>query len=257
MTPESTGNDPLEGVFRNLVSGYLKAVESDVRFAFHPVVSDSTEGVTGFEALVRGEDSVTADSINRQVSPENRFAFDQACRILAIRAAGQFEIEGNLHLNCTQVSAQNAELVSTVTGKIARQNGFESNRIVLELSNLEEMQNFEDLGQIRKIFKQAGFQVLFDNFGRHDSDPDRLEHLAPDWVKFDRALIENIQDRTGAQETVRKYLDICRKQHIQPMAAGIERGEELKWLRDEGVVNFQGYYFSPPEMDQEQVFRPN
>lgn len=248
--------NPINGMFRNLVDGYLKVIDREIRFAFHPVVSDSTEGVTGFEALVRGDGAISADPLSSRISPSDRFAFDQACRVLAIRAARRFEIDGNLHLNCTDVTSHNAELVCMVTRTMAERHGIDRSRVVLEFSNLGAMGSLEELQAICQVFRAYQFQILHDNFGRDGGDPERLEHFRPDWIKFDRSLIENIQDQEAHQARLREYLELCRGLHIQPMAAGIERAEELEWLRTQGVVHFQGYYFTPPELEPQEVYRP-
>jgi EAL domain-containing protein (putative c-di-GMP-specific phosphodiesterase class I) len=38
-------------------------------------------------------------------------------------------------------------------------------------------------------YRERGYRVAIDNFGRHSADLDRLEALAPDIVKLDRCLI--------------------------------------------------------------------
>jgi EAL domain-containing protein (putative c-di-GMP-specific phosphodiesterase class I) len=38
-------------------------------------------------------------------------------------------------------------------------------------------------------YRERGYRVAIDNFGRHSACLDRLEALAPDLVKLDRSLI--------------------------------------------------------------------
>lgn len=251
MTPErSTGNVRSE-TLRGLIEQYLSVLDTDIDFAFHPIVSDVLQEVVGFEALVRGVDQQSADSIIESVSSDNRFAFDQACRILAVQAAARFEIDGNLHLNCTDVTADNIELAGQVTRVIAEQHDLPVGRIVLEFSSLEAMgESDDDLVSVRETAQNAGFRVLLDNFGRAHADLARMARFRPDWLKLDRRLVTAINHNRTHQAIVRGVVQVCKDLNIQVMAGGVEKADELEWLRNAGLECFQGYYFTRPEMGQ-------
>ena len=56
--------------------------------AFQPIVDLSANSIWGYEALVRGRDGSGAAGVLAAVSDENRYRFDQACRVTAIELAG-------------------------------------------------------------------------------------------------------------------------------------------------------------------------
>jgi EAL domain-containing protein (putative c-di-GMP-specific phosphodiesterase class I) len=66
--------------------------------------------------------------------------------------------------------------------------GLTPDRIVLELAD-------DGFGEVSRLavaiaeYRERGYRVAIDNFGRHSADLDRLEALAPDIVKLDRCLI--------------------------------------------------------------------
>ena len=66
--------------------------EVPITMAFQPIVDVSTETVFAYEALVRGQDGGGAGSVLAQVSPENRYAFDQLCRTTAIEWASNLDL---------------------------------------------------------------------------------------------------------------------------------------------------------------------
>ncbi len=49
--------------------------------AFQPIVDVQERRIYGYEALVRGPDGQSAMSVLSQITAENRYAFDQACRV--------------------------------------------------------------------------------------------------------------------------------------------------------------------------------
>src|SRR5690349_20376305 len=69
------------------------------KMAFQPIVDLEAAAVWGYEALVRGENGESAFSVLNQVSPEMRYRFDQAARVMAIETAGTLFGGRNLRLS--------------------------------------------------------------------------------------------------------------------------------------------------------------
>lgn len=59
----------------------------DIAMAFQPIVDVETGRPFAFEALVRGNNGEGAGEVLARVTPENRYAFDQQCRVAAIEGA--------------------------------------------------------------------------------------------------------------------------------------------------------------------------
>src|SRR5690348_10092669 len=55
--------------------------------AFQPVVDLQLRRIDAYEALVRGPQGESAGAVLSQVTAENRYSFDQACRVKAIELA--------------------------------------------------------------------------------------------------------------------------------------------------------------------------
>ncbi|WP_439847270.1 hypothetical protein, partial [Enterococcus faecium] len=51
--------------------------------AFQPIIDCSKRRIFGYEALVRGVNNESAFTIISQINEENRYAFDQLCRVKA------------------------------------------------------------------------------------------------------------------------------------------------------------------------------
>lgn len=70
--------------------------------AFQPIIDVVTERPFGFEALVRGPNGESAAEVLSQVTDDNRYAFDQQCRVAAIEhavAAGILDTAARLSIN--------------------------------------------------------------------------------------------------------------------------------------------------------------
>ena len=55
--------------------------------------------IFAYEALVRGTDGASAGSILARVNDDNRYAFDQACRVLAVELAATSGMQTKLSIN--------------------------------------------------------------------------------------------------------------------------------------------------------------
>ena len=62
----------------------------DFDYAYQPIVDLSRREIVAHEALVRGPNGESAYSVLSQVNDANRYMFDQACRVKAIRGFSDF-----------------------------------------------------------------------------------------------------------------------------------------------------------------------
>ena len=67
--------------------------------AFQPIVDVRSREVFAYEALVRGLDGSGAAHILGQVNDDNRYQFDQACRVKAVRLAAQLGMGCHVSIN--------------------------------------------------------------------------------------------------------------------------------------------------------------
>ena len=226
---------------------YNRLVGTDISFAFQTIMDASEFEVVGFEALVRGIKNEPASQIMSRVSQGQRFDFDQACRIRAIEAAAEFEIDADLHLNATDIKASNVDVVVEVTAHLARRHKISPERIVLELNNLGAMGKPDHLNKVRNALHNAGFRTLADNFGQRDADLRPLATFRPHLVKLDHRLVEGIHNDPQAQAITLGLIGFCSALDIELIASGVESAEEFRWLQNAGLRLFQGFFFAQPQ----------
>lgn len=238
------GHDHLAA--KGLFADCADVIDSGFRFAFQPIVDGRNGAVVGHEALVRGLDGESAASVIAAISPDKQYAFDQVCRVRALRTAAERGIRGDLHLNCSQITPDNVSAATATTRDAAVGNGIDVDRVVLEFGNLELLGGPRQLDQARRIAREAGFRVLADNVGAGEVGLKRLAVLRPDYAKLDRSLLQGIESSPRRQAIVHGVVATCRALRIEIIGAGIETEDEADWLRRAGVRLLQGYYFGRP-----------
>ena len=236
------------------LADYTRVIGVGIQFAFQPLVHLGLSRVMGYEALVRGRSGEPAASIIANVRPDNLGYFDQACRTRAIHDAQAVGLRNDLFLNCTELTPQDLELALRTTADQSVAAGIGPESIVLEFASLKKLGTPRELSSVREQAQAAGFRVLADNFGVGEAGLKRLAVFRPDYVKLDRELINQVHRSRTRQAIVIGVASSCRALGIEVIAAGIERWEDVVWLRENtGIECFQGYYFARPELNQKPL----
>ena len=63
---------------------HASRLDFDISMAFQPIVDVGERSIFAYEALVRGPDGAPAADILARVNDDNRYAFDQRCRVRAV-----------------------------------------------------------------------------------------------------------------------------------------------------------------------------
>ncbi len=228
--------------------GGLCADRLDFTFsmAFQPIVDLEAGAVWAHEALVRGTEGQGAGWVLGQVTEENRYAFDQSCRIKAIELAARLGMGSHLSINFLPNAVYKAEACIRATLAAAAQHDFPLDRIIFEVTENERVVDKGHLMSIFREYKRHGFLTAIDDFGSGYSGLNLLAEFQPDILKLDMELTRNIDSDRARQSIVKAILTVCRDLGITPVAEGIETAGEALALRDLGIALMQGYFFAKP-----------
>ncbi|HZG45922.1 MAG TPA: EAL domain-containing protein [Allosphingosinicella sp.] len=220
--------------------------------AFQPIVDIRTGDVSAYEALVRGPEQQGAKWVLDQVTEENRYAFDQQCRVKAIEvavAAGLLDSSSRLSINFLPNAVYSPLACIQLTLKTARATGLPTDRLIFEFTENEQMDP-EHVGSIVAAYRQMGFGTALDDFGAGHSGLALLARFQPHAVKLDRELIENIDASLPRRLIVEAVVRMCEGLGVRVIAEGVERAEEARTLQSLGVHYMQGYLFARPQFER-------
>lgn len=219
--------------------------------AFQPIIDITTGRVFAHEALVRGANGEGAGFVLDRVQPDNRYAFDQQCRVKAIELAAKLfdsAEDTKLSINFMPNAVYEPRACIRVTLATAMQTGFRTDRIIFEFTENEQLDTNHVLNILR-TYRDLGFKTAIDDFGAGHSGLGLLTQFQPDIVKLDMALIRGI-DRDHVRRTVVKHtLAMLNELSIMPICEGVETQDELSALRDLGVSLIQGYVLARPSFE--------
>ncbi|ONF42943.1 diguanylate phosphodiesterase [Marinobacter lutaoensis] len=215
-------------------------------FAFQPIVDVSTASVYAYEALVRGPAGEPASTVLARVDDGNRYAFDQVCRVKAVKLAARLGMSAKLSINFMPNAVYRAEYCIRTTLAAARTYHFDTRQIIFEIVESEELSSVDHLVDIVETYQNMGFLTAIDDFGAGYSRFNLLVARPPDLVKLDMALIRNIDRDPNKQAVVAGMITMMTALGGDIIAEGVETREEYAWLRARGIHLFQGYLFAKP-----------
>lgn len=246
---------------RKICTGCRDGVDFDLPFAvaFQPIVDTDTDRPFAYEALVRGIDGAGAASVLSGVTDENRYAFDQACRVSAIEgavAAGLMDGDARLSINFLPNAVYSPLACIQLTLRTARSLGLPIERLIFEFTENERMGSPEHVTAIIDTYKQIGFSVAIDDFGAGHSGLDMFARFVPDEIKLDMDLVRGIGSERRRQAIVKAMMQMCGDLDTLVIAEGVETASEAAALRDLGVRYHQGYWYAKPALGRLPALNP-
>lgn len=215
-------------------------------YAYQPIVDLARKTVFAHEALVRGPNGEGAASVLAKVNDSNRYSFDQACRVKAIKGAKELGIQEPISINFLPNAIYKPEVCIRTTLEAARVHGFPVDHIIFEVTEGERIEDGPWFASILREYKRCGFKTAIDDFGAGYAGLKLLSDFQPDLVKIDMDLIRGVDVNPARQAIVRSLVSLCREMSITLIAEGVETASERDFLFDQGIELMQGYFFAYP-----------
>jgi EAL domain-containing protein (putative c-di-GMP-specific phosphodiesterase class I) len=220
--------------------------------AFQPIVHLASGSIFAHEALIRGPLQQSASSILAQVDEQNKYAFDQACRIKAIEMASRLspsDMPARVSINFIPGAIYEPENCIRRTLETAERVNMPLDHIIFEVTENERVIDRPHLMKIFREYRRCGLRTAIDDFGAGHAGLGLLADFQPDLLKLDMGLIRNIDQRPAARRIIKAILELAFDLDVQVIAEGIESPAECAVLVDLGVQLFQGYLFARPAFE--------
>ena len=226
----------------------------EVTMAFQPIVNAVSRSVVAYEALVRGVDGASAAQVLRGVNENNRYAFDQTCRVKAIELAARLGVAqrgARLSVNFMPGAVYSPAACIRRTLQAAREHDFPLNAIIFEITEDERVADTNHLQRIAEEYAKHGFTLALDDFGAGYSGLNLLAELdGVRLIKLDAQLIRGLDQNVRGRHVVASTTAMCRALGIDVLGECVETEAERESLLECGVELMQGYLFAKPAVEQ-------
>jgi sensor c-di-GMP phosphodiesterase-like protein len=119
-------------------------------------------------------------------------------------------------------------------------------QVVLELTERYEIENLNATRRVIAALQSLGCRVSLDDVGTGHSGLSYILKLGVDIIKIDKLFVEAIKTERQSQAIVGTLVDLARNLRMQIVAEGVEKPEQVIYLREHGISAAQGYVFAPP-----------
>ena len=232
-----------------------KALERN-ELALHYQVQVDHQGVTiGVEALLRWYHPergwvspatfIPLAEENRLIVPIGYWVLRSACEQLAKWSHQAAYASLSISVNVSSVQFQQSDFVSDVEALLADTQAPPS-RLVLEVTESLLMREPIRVRNTMLQLRAKGIRFALDDFGTGYSSLSYLKRLPLDELKIDQSFVsELLTDKTDAA-IVDTTILLAVSLGLTVVAEGVEKKEQLDWLRGHGCYRYQGYLFGRP-----------
>ncbi len=224
--------------------------QGELRLAYQPQLDTQNGAVTGFEALLRWKHPQRGE-----VSPA-RFVpiAEESGLILSIgewvlRTACQ-EAAGwhnglTVAVNVSAVQIHSPTFARTVES-ILGESGLAPERLEIEVTETALVRDIGRAIATLSDIRALGVAIAMDDFGTGYSSLANLRAFPFSKIKIDQSFVRSVDSNEQSAAIVRAVLGLGHGLKVPVVAEGVERQQELEFLRAEGCQSAQGYLIGRP-----------
>ena len=220
---------------------------------FQPIVDLRDGRVLGYEALIRGPKGKLLRRFGQMFHIADKASmvawFDLACQEQCFARAAANGLRKLLFVNMDAAGLAFLTLHERSLATRARDAGLEPSQIVIEITERQAVEDFPKLIQYITGLREEGFKIAIDDAGAGYNSLYTIAELRPDFVKIDRALVRNLEERGERRALLAAMAQYARRIGTAVLAEGAETREELATLIDLGIAFGQGYLMGRPQDD--------
>ena len=166
---------------------------------------------------------------------------DRACAQLV-----PWHTEVPLSFNLSPSQLGNSDLPRRLLSILAR-HGLEGARLQVEITERAVLADLKVARRTVEELAAAGVRIALDDFGAGTSSLVLLSELPVDTIKIDRSFIAALDRLPDKGKIVSGVLALAKSLGLEVTAEGIERSEELAFLKERRCALGQGYLLGRPQ----------
>ena len=238
-------------------------LETDLRYAlerdefvlhYQPQISLRNGRMVGMEALIRWQHPVLglipptrfislAEDMGL-IIPIGEWVLLTACRQLREwQRMGAEDLRVAVNLSARQFTQK--MLVQSIQD-VLLETGLEPRFLELELTESMMMDDVDKAIAVLGNLKKIGVKIAIDDFGTGYSSLAYLRRFPLDVLKIDRSFINDLATDSNAGAIVTSIIALAHNLRLQVIAEGVETGDQLAFLQEQGCDLMQGFYASKP-----------
>ncbi|MDR1858348.1 MAG: EAL domain-containing protein [Treponema sp.] len=221
---------------------------------FQPILSADSNKIYSYEVLGRYIDndgtvkSLGAFFNDENTTDEEALKADRIVRKYALRKYAEEKRNEYLFINIRlawlEKFKDRPEELPTIIWM--REFGIDPDRIVIEITE-QEFNASDAQINVLSYYKNAGFRIALDDYGKNASNIERLSLLQPDIIKIDIDYIHKSEESYHYREYLRMLASFAEAVGIEVLYEGIETQRQLDICMSSRGRFYQGFLFALPQ----------
>ena len=212
---------------------------------YQPLISLDGDRIIGFEALARWPRHEVLPAAFIAIAEEAGLIGELGDQLLrrACLDARHWPTDLILAFNISPVQLRDRTLGLRILS-ILGDTGFDPHRLELEIVESAIVRDMEVAREVLGALRNAGVRVAIDDFGTGYATLSQLIEFRFDKIKIDRSFVARLGKDRESDVIVRAILGLANGFGMTVTAEGIERKDQLAFLRRNGCTEGQGFLFS-------------
>jgi len=123
--------------------------------------------------------------------------------------------------------------------------GIDENRVTVEVTE-GSLLKIEYARRNIGLMREGGLRIAIDDFGTGYCGLSYLVSLDLDFLKIDKSFVDTIGTDAATRSVVPHIVQMAKTLGLEVIAEGVERQEQVDYLRQQGVKYAQGWLYSKP-----------
>ena len=233
---------------------------NELYMVFQPLFHCGSRTLRGFEALARWRYPEIGHVSPAQFIPiaeETGLIIDMGKWIITsvlqrfMEYQSAFNIRTIVSINISVVQMVDPNFVPMIK-EIIQETGYDSRYLELEITESVLISYPEKIITVINQLKEMGIRISLDDFGTGYASLSNLQQLPINILKIDKTFIDTITNQQDRNQIVGNIISLAHQLGIEVVAEGVEKEEQLEYLKQHNCDFIQGYLLSRP-IEEEQI----
>ncbi len=220
---------------------------------YQPQVNTAKNQITGFEALLRWQNSrlgfvpasefIPIAEMTGNIVEIGEWVLESVCKTICEMGSKNYILK-KISVNVSPIQLKKDDFADKFITTYEKYN-IPPSLLEIEITEgtLIDLFNYK-IETINKLLK-TGVKISIDDFGKGYSSLNYLTTLPINTIKIDKSFIDNIYDKKN-KSIIKCMIDLSKSLNYEIIAEGVETKKQLNLLSEIGCNIIQGYYFSRP-----------
>lgn len=158
----------------------------------------------------------------------------------------------NISINVSAVQLTQSNFVEMVKN-VLRETKLLPQYLIIEITETTMMKSIEENIKTIEELKEIGIKIAIDDFGTGYSSLNYFRTVPADIIKIDKSFIDNVCLNPYETAITEGIITITHKMNLSVIAEGVEKQDQIEFLKNNQCDIIQGYFYGKPVESKEML----